>query len=215
MNTVFESTADAYDNWYETPEGSAIFREELQCLRSLCDSFDGRWLEVGIGTGRFATALGIPQGIDRSFHMVFKAVSRGVRGQVGRAEQLPFRTGSFDGLLIALTLCFLEDPEAAFWECARVLRDKGKLLIGTIPADSPWGRAYIKKAAEGHPAYSRAHFRTIAETLRLAGRANFKLQYSCSALLWEPGSHRPEIPKTCAGLIPEAGFVGLLFDAHS
>ena len=214
MNSVFESTAETYDNWYKTPEGSAIFREEVQCLRNLCDSYDGRWLEVGIGTGRFATALGIPIGIDLSFHMVFKAVSRGVRGQVGRAEQLPFRTGSFEGLLIALTLCFLEDPEAAFLESARVLRDKGKLLLGTIPADSPWGRAYITKAAEGHSAYSHAHFRTITETLRLAERANFNLKSCCSALLWEPGSHRPEIPKTYAGLIPDAGFVGLLFEAH-
>jgi ubiquinone/menaquinone biosynthesis C-methylase UbiE len=211
MDNFFDSIADAYDNWYDTPEGSAIFREEVQCLRNLCDPYDGRWLEVGIGTGRFATDLGITHGIDLSFPMVKKAVSRGMRGQVGRAEQLPIRTGSLDGVLMALTLCFLENPETAFLECARVLRDKGKLVLGTIPADSPWGRAYVNKGAQGHPVYSHARFHTIREVIHLAENADFRLRQSRSALFWEPDSRPVVSSKITLTVAAEAGFVGLLF----
>ena len=55
---VFDPIADAYDRWYDAPEGKAIFREELLCLQELCGDGSGRWLEVGVGTGRFAAALG-------------------------------------------------------------------------------------------------------------------------------------------------------------
>ena len=184
---IFESIADAYDQWYDTPEGSAIFQEEVECLRLLCDDSSGRWLEVGVGTSRFAVALGVAHGIDLSPGMGAKASQRGVHVAIGRAEELPFRTGSLDGVLIALTLCFLENPQAAFLECARVLRDKGKLVLGTIPADSPWGRAYTKKGAQGHSRYSHARFHTIREVLHLAENADLRLRQSRSALFWEPG----------------------------
>jgi ubiquinone/menaquinone biosynthesis C-methylase UbiE len=214
MDDLFESIADAYDNWYDTPEGSAIFREEVECLHLLCSDYADRWLEVGVGTGRFARELSITHGIDLSFRMVEKAVSRDIRGHVGSAEQLPFRTGSLDGVLMALTLCFLENTQAAFLECARVLRDKGKLILGTIPADSPWGRAYIDKATQGHPIYSHARFHTISEVIQMAENADFRLRQSRSALFWEP-DHRPTGPsKTAPGVIAEAGFVGLLFETN-
>ena len=212
--SIFDPIADAYDRWYDTPEGSTIFQEEIQCLRCLCDDYSGLWLEVGIGTGRFATALGITHGIDLSLCMVAKAARRGVRAQVGSAGHLPFRRESFDGVLMALTLCFLENPEAAFLECGRVLPEKGRLILGTIPADSSWGRAYIKKGTEGHPTYSHARFHTIMETIRLAEKYNFELRQSCSALFWGPDSRQAGPSKAETGIISEAGFVGLLFEAH-
>lgn len=64
--SIFDTAADAYDDWYDSPEGSAIFQEEKDCLQLLCSSFSGRWLEVGAGTGRFAKALGCEYGIDLS-----------------------------------------------------------------------------------------------------------------------------------------------------
>lgn len=212
MDDLFGSIADAYDSWYDTPEGNAIFREEAQCLHKLCDDFSGRWLEVGVGTGRFSLALGVTHGIDLSLGMVERAVSRGIQGQVGRAEQLPFQRETFDGVLMALSLCFLENPEAAFMECARVLRDKGKLVLGTIPADSPWGRTYINKGAQGHPVYSHARFHTIEEVIRLAENADFRLRQSYSALCWEPDRRPAGLPKIAPGVVAEAGFVGLLFE---
>ena len=212
--SIFDPIADAYDSWYATPEGHAIFEEEVQCLRHLGDDYSGRWLEVGVGTGCFATALGIIYGVDLSQQMAVIAKRRGVRVQVGSASQLPFADRVFDGVLLALTLCFIVNPELALYECARILKNKGRLMIGTIPADSPWGRFYIKKKTEGHPIYSHARFRPVAETIQFAEKADFKLRSSCSALFGEECRSPSEPSRIESGIIAEAGFVGLLFEAH-
>lgn len=35
MASIFDPIADVYDDWYDSPEGQAIFKEESQCLRHL------------------------------------------------------------------------------------------------------------------------------------------------------------------------------------
>lgn len=64
--SVFDSIADAYDQWYEAPEGRLLFKEEVDCFRCLNINHTGRWLEISVGTGRFAEALGVTHGIDVS-----------------------------------------------------------------------------------------------------------------------------------------------------
>jgi len=148
---AFDLIAEEYDRWYEGPEGEAVFAAELQCLRLLLGQAQGEWLEVGVGTGRFAQALGVDTGVDPSPCMLAVASERGIRTVEGTAEELPFSPESFDGVLMALVLCFVTDVERAMGECARVLRIGGRLLAGVVPAGSPWGRAYAQRAAQGHP----------------------------------------------------------------
>ena len=214
MTSMFDPIADAYDRWYDTPEGSAIFHEEVECLRLVCDNFSGCWLEIGVGTGRFAEALGITHGIDLSPQMAVKAARRGIRVCVGSAEQLPFPEQLFDEVLMALTLCFLENPEKALQECARVLRKNGRLILGTIPVDSPWGRSYIRKGAEGHPLYTHARFYPIKKTVCLVEKMGFKLRRGCSALLWGPDNPSTGYSRVKTDIVTEAGFIGLLFDVR-
>jgi ubiquinone/menaquinone biosynthesis C-methylase UbiE len=211
---VFDSIADAYDRWYDAPEGRLLFQEEVDCLRCLGHEYSGRWLEVGVGTGRFAKALGCNYGIDISPSMAAKAARRGVHVCVAGAKQLPFPKHVFDGVLLVLALCFLENPTRALQESARVLRENGKLVIGTIPADSPWGRTYLRKGAEGHPVYAHARFYTLSETVRLVEKMGFELQRGCSALLRQPDSRQAGCSEVKTGIVPEAGFIGLLFKSH-
>jgi len=207
----FDPIADAYDQWYDTPEGQLIFQAEVDCLRLLCDDFRGRWLEVGVGTGRFALALGVTEGVDPSPRMLDKAAQRGIRTYLAMAEHLPFRDGAFDGVLMALALCFIRDAELAMRECARVLDPLGALLIGAIPADGPWGKAYMRKASQGHPVYSLARFRSASEISALAENAGMELCASASVILWEPDSARIGEARVERGISPEAAFLGLLF----
>ena len=65
LPAAFDALADRYDRWYENAEGAAALQEELACLRFVCPERRGRWLEVGVGTGRFASALGIVRGSTR------------------------------------------------------------------------------------------------------------------------------------------------------
>lgn len=211
----FDSIAEEYDQWFDSPEGGAIFATELMCLRSVCPDFRDRWIEVGVGTGRFASTLGIQEGIDPSAPMLEIAKRRGIHVTPGTAEQMPFPENTFDGILLALTLCFVDDAEKALSECRRVLCPSGKLLLGIIPADGPWGREYIGEARDGHPIYSLAHFRTVDGTLKLVKTCGFELTRAASALFWHPDQTPSAKPDTTAGIIPEAGFIGLLFDRKS
>ncbi len=215
MTSSFDSIADEYDRWFDSPEGRAIFETELRCLQSVCPQFEGRWIEVGVGTGRFATALGIQEGLDPSAQMLEIAQERGIQVTLGSAEKLPFHDDTLDGILMALTLCFVNDAGKALRECRRVLCPSGKLLLGIIPADSPWGREYISQARDGHSIYSLAHFRTVDEALQFVKTSGFELTRAASALFWHPDQTPSVKPDTTAGIIPEAGFIGLLFERKS
>jgi SAM-dependent methyltransferase len=212
MSTAFDALSDRYDHWYESADGTAIFQEELACLRLIRPERCGRWLEVGVGTGRFASALGIVEGIDLSPKMLEYAARRGIRIYWGTAESLPFQDGTFDGVLMALTLCFVQDAGQALRECARVLRPSGTLLLGLVPANSTWGELYGRKAAEGHPIYSLTRFRTVSATVALAESEGFVLRDSASALFWNPGDTPGREPRIERSAVEGAGFVALRFE---
>ena len=82
----FDTESARYDAWFDSPEGHPIFAQEMVCLRELIGTAEGRWLEVGVGTGRFAQGLGIRQGIDPSFAVLAHASRRGIRTQAGYGE---------------------------------------------------------------------------------------------------------------------------------
>jgi len=207
--SAFDVLADRYDEWYESAEGAAVFREELACLMAACPQRRGRWLEVGVGTGRFASALGIAEGIDPSPKMLEYAARRGVRTYTGTAEHLPFQDASFGGVLIALALCFVRDARQTVRESARVLRPSGTMLLGIVPAGGPWGRLYAQKAAEGHPVYSLAAFRTVSEIVALAENAGFVLRESASSLFWNPGDTPADKARIERRAAENAGFAAL------
>jgi len=213
LPAALDILADRYDRWYDSAKGAAIFHEELACLRLVCPGCCGRWLEVGVGTGRFASALGIAEGIDPSPNMLQYAVRRGVRTYLGTAENLPFPDGAFDGVLMALTLCFVQDARQALRQGARVLRSSGTFLLGIVPADSPWGELYARKAAEGHPVYSLARLRNVPETVTLAERQGFVLREWASALLWRPGDRAGGEPRIERGPAEGSGFAALRFES--
>lgn len=206
----FDETAASYDAWFDSEKGRLIFDREVDCLRLVMLPISGRWLEVGVGTGRFAVALGVTDGIDPSDAMRSLAEHRGVRTVNAVGECLPYGDRSFDGVLMTTTLCFIGEPVKAFEECCRVLKDTGRLVVGLIPAGSPWGRLYAHKAAKGHPIYSAATFHVPEEIIGLAARTGFELKEARSCLLSLPesigGAEQPQ-----DGIITEAGFVAMAF----
>jgi len=207
---VFNRLADRYDAWFDSPEGSAIFAAEVQCLRRLLPPDLSGWIEVGVGTGRFAAVLSIPEGVDPSAYMLEKAKKRRIRTRQAKAKNLPYSTASLDGILLVVTLCFLEEPKRAMRELAGVLKRDGQLLVGIVPADSPWGQFYRKKGQEGHPFYSVARFYTCRETKQLAASAGFELLRAASTLPMGPGEDLEHIP-VLDMMVDGCGFVGMLF----
>jgi ubiquinone/menaquinone biosynthesis C-methylase UbiE len=136
---VFETAAREYDAWFEA--NRLIYESEIQALKTFAGP-QGRGLEIGVGTGRFALPLGIGVGLEPAWAMAAIARERGIQVIRGVAEALPFARASFDLVAMVTTLCFFQDPFLALSEATRVLTSPGQLLIGMIDKDSPLGRLY-------------------------------------------------------------------------
>ena len=210
-DSPFDELAQRYDAWFESPEGAAIFAVEVECVRGLLQGVPRPWLEVGVGTGRFAQALGIDEGLDPSRAVLELADGRGVQTRLGRAEEMPHEQRSFGGLVMVVTICFLDDPRAALRECARVMSDDGALIVGLVPAASAWGRHYAEQGSEGHPFYSQATFYTCRQVADLASAVGLQLDTARSCLFTPPGAPVGTGEPPLEGIFEEAGFVAMRF----
>ncbi|MDE3082637.1 MAG: class I SAM-dependent methyltransferase [Acidobacteriota bacterium] len=204
----FDHDAARYDAWYDSAPGRQIFVDEVAALSPLWPSTPPR-LEVGVGSGRFAAALGVEYGVDPAPGALALAAPRGVRAVVGRAEELPFRAESFAAVLCVVTLCFVSDPERALREARRVLAPGGRIVVGTVPRDSELGTRYEVLAREGHPFYSRARFLSVADHISLLEGAGFRVVEARSALVATRGPHDSPVRE---GIVPGASFVALAGD---
>ena len=206
---VFDSHASEYDAWYDTEAGKAIFAREVDCLKPFLHGYSRPYLEIGVGSGRFAQALGVEYGVDPAPAVLEKAKSRGIKVRRAVGEKLPFPDGNFGGVLIALTLCFVDDPAMVIHEASRVLVPGGGLALGLILQGSPWAEFYAKKGKEGHPIYSQARFFSKDEVEHLLMLSGFKeLQYR-SVLFQPPGQSIYHTEKPVDGYFKDAGFAAI------
>ena len=163
------------------------------------------WLEVGVGSGRFAQALGIGTGIDPSTKLVDMARSRGIKGYVGKGEDDFFAEGSFGAIFLIATLCFVECPMAVLEQVHRVLKPGGKMVLGLVLRESPWGQLYLGKKKEGHRLYRYATFYGYHEVTGLLEQSGFSVDKVVSTLFQRPGEVE-KIEESRPGLSDGAGF---------
>jgi ubiquinone/menaquinone biosynthesis C-methylase UbiE len=161
--SIFATEAGRYDAWYDSDEGSALFQSELSAIRPMIDPTEHPGLEIGVGSGRFASALGIEYGIDPVIDPLLIARERGIRPVVGSGEALPFASRVFGTTLFAFTLCFVQDPETSLQEATRVTQSDGRIVLGIVPADGPLGRHYQELGNDGHRIYRTARFYTRSD----------------------------------------------------
>lgn len=132
---VVATAAQVYDEFFVP----ALFGEWAP---RVCDAAlvgEGqRVLDVGCGTGvaaREAAARvgpsGSVTGVDVNDGMLAVARQRDARidWRLGRAEALPCRDDEFDAAISQFALMFMEDPDAALVEMARVTRPGGQIAV--------------------------------------------------------------------------------------
>jgi demethylmenaquinone methyltransferase/2-methoxy-6-polyprenyl-1,4-benzoquinol methylase len=134
--TLFADAAPNYDRvgealalgsgrWYRR---FALRRAGLRPGMTLLDVATGTGL-VGRAGARILGESGRVVGIDANAAMLREARRSGTSPLVqGWAESLPFRSGRFDVVSIGYLLRYVDDPEAIFHECRRVLKPGGRLV---------------------------------------------------------------------------------------
>ena len=167
---AFEKHAPEYEAWFE--KNPLVYESELRAIKEVLPE-RGEGIEVGVGSGRFASRLGIKLGIDPSKKMRTLSRSRGVAAIDGVAENLPFDDCRFHFVLMVTTICFLDDVHAAFREAFRVLKPDGDLIIGFIDKDSPVGISYQRRKSES-VFYKNATFYSVYEVKSSLEKTGFK-----------------------------------------
>jgi len=143
---VFDELAGEYDRWFD--EHGTVWAAQIRMLRPAVPR-EGRGLEVGVGSGRFAGPLGIGSGIDPSRRLLAMAKNRGIEAVLGEGEHLPFRPGSFDYVLMMTVICFVEDPLPLFREAFRALAPGGELIAGFLEREGEIARQYRQEKIKG------------------------------------------------------------------
>jgi SAM-dependent methyltransferase len=166
---VFEDYAREYDHWFD--EHDEVYQAQVRMLHGAIPD-NGRGLEVGVGSGRFAASLCIRCGIDPSRKLAKMAKCRGIEAVIGEGEHLPYCAGSFDYVLMMTVICFLDDVIAVFREVNRVLRPGGILAVGFIEKGGEIQRTYQHESTKGR-FLQFAEFRTPGDVDRLFRVAGF------------------------------------------
>ena len=131
------------------------------------------WLDVGCGTGALTRAIldmANPRevlGVDPSPEFLALAAKQlpqeRIRFAAGNAHSLPADDGIFDVIISGLMLSFVQDPQTAIIEMARVVRQGGTVCsyIWDVEDERQFTRPFWKAAMAVDPAISALDPRTL------------------------------------------------------
>lgn len=179
----YEQHVGEYDEWFS--RNRFAYESELEAVQMQLPR-EGRGVEIGVGTGRFAGELGITLGVEPSPSMGNIARKRGVSVICGIAEALPFRDGRFDFVLMVTVLCFFDDAESALREARRVLAPTGSLVVAFINRGSPVGRTYELGKSDSL-FYRNATFYSASEVATLLRNTGFGAPAFRQTIFQAPG----------------------------
>jgi ubiquinone/menaquinone biosynthesis C-methylase UbiE len=172
QKAIFDDLANEYDSWFLTPVGRKVFDLELGLLLdSIKPSSGVKMLEVGIGTGLFATEFrkrgADVEGIDPSREMRAIAEKRGFKVHYGVGEAIPYSDNTFDVVLAMTSMEFSKTPALFVREMVRVAKPSGTVVVSVLNLWSFYGisrriRGFFRKSF-----FNDAHFYTYIELKHL------------------------------------------------
>ena len=166
----FEQYSKQYESWFH--QNKFAYQSELASVKRIIP-MNGKGIEVGVGSGRFAGPLDIKIGIEPSQKMIRMAVQRRIRIIQGVAETLPIKDEKFHFVLMVTTICFLDDIEKALNESYRIIKADGCIIVGFVDKKSLIGKQYQKNKNQSL-FYSEADFFSADEVLFYLQQAGFR-----------------------------------------
>jgi ubiquinone/menaquinone biosynthesis C-methylase UbiE len=144
MAADMDGKAATYATKYERiTRASAGFLARRELALSLAGSSPGRVLEPGCGPGVISRVLAQrdveTHGVDLSAGQLRTAAANDPRTLYvqGNLMALPYRTGTFDTIILIGVLEYLERPDIVMREIARVLTAAGRFIVSVPNAASP------------------------------------------------------------------------------
>jgi len=142
------------DEWEKMRIGIGNFTLEKQniCIRELYPKKNEKILDVGCGTGFFASKAAKRQaniiGLDMSENMLKVAEKIAKKNNLkikfikGNAEKLPFKNCSFDKVIAVDLIGHLPNPQKFIKEVGRVIKNGGKFILAWPYSKSPYRIKY-------------------------------------------------------------------------
>jgi SAM-dependent methyltransferase len=146
---IFSLQAKRPSGWFGRVVMSRIFMKGNAGLNSFIKDLldlqeNDRVLEIGFGPGMLLhqmaqiTTKGVVEGIDFSEAMLAQAnktnkhdiSTKRVKIQKGSCHDLPYSQGTFDKVCTSNTIYFFDDPLENFQEIFRIVKPRGKLVVG-------------------------------------------------------------------------------------
>lgn len=151
-----------------------MFLSEIEAVREMMPEGEKlRGMEVGLGTGKYAQALKIKEGIEPAGNMRARAIARGIDTIDAVAENLPYGDLKFDFVLMMFSIAYFADLHLALKEAFRVIKNNGCLVVGFIDNASKSGKIY-EAGKEGSMFYNHAKFYTVSKVVEELYAAGFR-----------------------------------------
>ena len=159
---------------------------ELGAFHSILPLLPKPYFPLGMGSRRFPRTFVIPVPMGRA-----KAFLKMTRARKVSA---------------IFTLCQAPSPALFLKECHHLLRPEGRIFVGFIPRESPWGRFYAQTRRRGRSIPRLAGVYSLKKVEHMIMDAGFSIQGYFSTLFQKPGAVKePESP--LRGYRPQAGFL--------
>ncbi|ROL58221.1 class I SAM-dependent methyltransferase [Bacteroidetes/Chlorobi group bacterium Naka2016] len=192
---IFDLESQNYDSWYETKLGHFVDQIETQAVFDLLTPEENmKILDVGCGTGNYSIKLAklncIVTGIDISEEMLKIAKRKSEAEQLpinfvhGNIESMPFESNSFDAVISVAVLEFVNNKAKAFEEIFRVVKPKGKIVVGFLNKESPWGELYLSDEFQKNTVFKYAYLYTREEISKIHSEELVKIKETLFTPPW-------------------------------
>ena len=207
--SAFEEEAEDFDAWFD--KNRIIFDSELLAEKQFLKN-PGMAVSIGVGSGLFASKLGIEYGVEPAKGMAELARKRGIEVKIGTAENVPFPDGMFDTVLLSTVLSYAKDPQLAVQEAFRILKPGGHVVISYLTREGSYAMMYDlaylrgKHDPEISPQYPYpvkfirgTHWLSTGEITTLLKKAGFKDLKFVQTLTKHPRYTNDELEKPVEG----------------
>ncbi|MFW6072401.1 MAG: bifunctional hydroxymethylpyrimidine kinase/phosphomethylpyrimidine kinase [Thermoplasmatota archaeon] len=137
--SAFEEEASDFDSWFENNKN--VFESEFKAEEKLMVDPENA-VSIGVGSGLFASRLGIKHGVEPASGMAELAREKGIKVIKGRAEDLPIKDEEYETVLMSTVLSYVDDPQKTVDEAFRVLKSGGHVIISFLPKEGSYTMLY-------------------------------------------------------------------------